>query len=350
MEPEEEATVHKWLTAPDPDDPAKPAWPWQLGGRAWRYVGKRAWAEFWFHGVLDSAGNLTYMAMQALFPALLAVLATLSVFGQGQSAVEFMVSFLQHSAPDAIADLVTDPLRQLATVGGAGWVLALALAAALWSAQGYVAAFGRTVNHVYGVVEGRPLWQIIPYNLLVTLVLLLFGSFVVLGVVISASVWEGVVSYLHLPVDALRGLRQNRWVVLLVAAYVAIVALYRATPNVRQPRLRWTLVGATLAMGLSLLAVAGFTAWVERFATLNATYGIIGSFIILLLGMWLMNVALLLGVGLNAEVERARLLAGGFPAERDLLVPPRNTRMIRARVEVEERLFREASRLRPDGS
>jgi len=204
------------------------------------------------------------------------------------------------------------------------------------------------------VVEGRPLWQIIPYNLLVTVLMLLFGVFVVLTVLLSASVWEGVLAYVGITVEHLQGVRQARWVILAVAAFVSIMALYRATPNVRQPRLRWTAVGAALAMGLSVLAIVGFTAWVGAFATFNATYGVIGSFIILLLGLWLMNVALLLGVELNAEIERARLLQAGFPAEDELLIPPRATRMIRARVEQEESLRRRAVALRgsvppPDG-
>ena len=280
MDPEEEATVHKWLVAPAPDHPAKPRWPWQLDARAWRYVAKRSWAEFWFDGVLDNAGNLTYMAMQSIFPALLAILAALSVLGQGEAAVDSMVSFLRYAAPAEVVDLVEPPLRQLASVAGAGWVLGAALVFALWAASGYVAAFGRTVNHIYGVVEGRPLWQIVPHNLLVTVLMLLFGVFVLLSVVLSASVWELVLSYAGITVEHLHGLRQSRWVILGVSAFVALMALYRATPNVRQPRLRWTAVGVLLAMALGVLAIAGFSAWVGAFATFNATYGIIGSFIV----------------------------------------------------------------------
>ena len=46
MDAEEESTVHKALTAPEPNDPAKPAWPWQIPARSWRYVLRRTWSEF----------------------------------------------------------------------------------------------------------------------------------------------------------------------------------------------------------------------------------------------------------------------------------------------------------------
>lgn len=347
MDAEEKATVDRWRTAPAPDHPAKPRWPWQLSGRAWRYVVRRTWAEFWYDHILDNAGSLTYMAMQSLFPALLAMISMLSVFGRGDEAVEWMITFLGRSAPEVVVELLSEPLRQLSSVAGAGWVLAFSLLAAMWGASGYVGAFGRTVNRIYGVVEGRPIWKIIPYNFLVTMIMVGFGSFVVLTVLLSAAIWDTVLAYLGLGVEPLYGLRQNRWVLLGGASLVAILALFRTTPNVRQARLRWTLPGALLALVLTFVAILGFSAWVAAFPTLNTTYGVIGSFIILMLGLWLTNVAMLLGVEVNAEIERARLLAADFPAEEELLVPPRDTRMIRARVAEEERLYRAATALRP---
>lgn len=348
MDAEEKATVDRWLTAPAPDHPAKPRWPWELSGRSWRYVVRRTWSEFWYDHILDNAGNLTYMAMQSLFPALLAIISTLSVFGRGDEAVEWMITFLERTAPGVVVELLSEPLRQLSSVTGAGWVLAFSALAAMWGASGYVAAFGRTVNRIYGVVEGRPIWKIMPYNFLVTMIMVLFGSFVVLTVLLSAAIWETVLDYLGLGIEPLYGLRQNRWILLGGALLVAILALFRATPNVRQARLRWSIPGALLALVLTFLAILGFSAWVAAFPTLNTTYGIVGSFIILMLGLWLTNVAMLLGVEVNAEIERVRLLSAGFPAEEELLVPPRDTHMIRARLAEEERLYRAAAALRPE--
>ncbi len=346
MDAEEEATVHKALTAPAPDDPAKPAWPWQLTGHSWRYVLRRTWSEFWYRNVLDNAGNLAYMSVQSLFPGLLAIFAALTLFGQGTAAVEWIIDFLRAVGPATIVDLVADPLRLLAEAAGADWVLGVALLGALWAASGYVAAFGRSVNRIHGVVEGRPIWQIIPWNLLVTVLMLVFGALLLLTVLLSAGIWDLVLDYLGLDLQPLQGVRQNRWGVLAVASLIAVLALYRATPNVRQARLRWSIPGALVAMGVTVLAILGFSTWVAVFGRLPASYGVVGSFIILLLGLWIMNIALLIGVTLNAEIERARLLQAGFPAERELLVRPRNTRMIDARAAEEDWLAERGSLLR----
>ena len=346
MDAEDEATVHKALVAPDPDDPAKPAWPWQIGGRTWLYILRRSWSEFWYRHVLDNAGNLAYMSVQSLFPGLLAMLAGLTLFGLGTAAVEWMIDFLRSVAPDTVVDLVSEPLRALAQTAGADWVLGIALVGALWAASGYVAAFGRSANRIHGVVEGRPIWRIIPYNLLVTLLMLLFGALVILVVLLSAGIWDIILGYLGIDLEALQALRGNRWAVLPPASLIAVLALYRATPNVKQSRLRWSVPGALVAMVATVLAILGFSAWVVLFGRLPASYGIVGSFIILLLGLWIMNIALLVGVVLNAEIERARLLLAGFPAERELLVQPRNTRMIRARSAEEDWLAERASEIR----
>jgi membrane protein len=58
-----------------------------------------------------------------------------------------------------------------------------------------------------------------------------------------------------------------------------------------------------------LLASWGFFSYVERFSTINATYGAFAAAVILLVWLWLTNAALLFGAVLNAEIEREKELA-----------------------------------------
>ena len=108
MHAEEEATIVKLRSAPAPDDPAKPRWPWQLTASSWRYVLRRSWSEFWYHHILDHAGNLAYMSMQSLFPALLAIITVLTMIGQGPAAVQWMMELLETVAPAPIVDLMRE--------------------------------------------------------------------------------------------------------------------------------------------------------------------------------------------------------------------------------------------------
>lgn len=348
MYTEEEATIFKLRAAPAPDDQAKPRWPWQLSASSWRYVLRRSWSEFWHHHLLDHAGNLAYMSMQSLFPALLAVITVLTMIGQGPAAVQWMMELLETVAPEPIVDLMREPLNNLVHLRDLEVVLSIAVAGALWGASGYIGAFGRSSNHIYQVVEGRPVWQVIPYYLLLTVTLVIFGVLIMLSVLLSAGVWDMLLALVDVDDAWLRELRQARWPVLVVTAFGLILVLYRATPNVQQPRMRWTLPGALLAMVLLVLAIWGLSAWVRAFGMLPAMYGVVGSVIILLLGLWVMNIVLLIGVLLNAEIERARLLQAGFAAELELLVRPRSTRMIEARASEEGMLARWGAALRAE--
>jgi membrane protein len=55
-----------------------------------------------------------------------------------------------------------------------------------------------------------------------------------------------------------------------------------------------------------VLASVGFSAYVANFSTYDATYGALGTVIVLLVWLYLGNMAFLLGAFYNAERLRAR--------------------------------------------
>ena len=77
------------------------------------------------HGHLDHAGNLAYMSMQSLFPALLAIITVLTMIGQGPAAVQWMMELLETVAPAPIVDLMREPLHNLVHLRDLELVLAV---------------------------------------------------------------------------------------------------------------------------------------------------------------------------------------------------------------------------------
>ena len=71
----------------------------------------------------------------------------------------------------------------------------------------------------------------------------------------------------------------------------------------QQPKFRWVSVGAGFAIVVWILASLVFGVYVANFGSYNETYGALGGVIILLLWLWLTNVALLLGAEVDAELE-----------------------------------------------
>ena len=137
---------------------------------------RRAGAGFWRHNTLDSAAALTFFSVLSFVPALLALVALLTQVGQGQATTAWIMSLLERAAPEDVVTLLEQPIARLTQVSGAGYVAVVSVALAIWSASTYVAAFGRAMNGLYEVAEGRPLWKIIPYNLLLTVLMLLMDA------------------------------------------------------------------------------------------------------------------------------------------------------------------------------
>jgi membrane protein len=79
--------------------------------------------------------------------------------------------------------------------------------------------------------------------------------------------------------------------------------IYTVTADERPSSFRLTLAGAAVGVSLWLSASACFSAYLANFKSFNVTYGSFAAAIILLVWLWLTNVALLLGAELNAQLQ-----------------------------------------------
>jgi membrane protein len=314
--------------AADPDDDRKPDSPADLHKRSWVYVVRKTVREFSKDQCTDLAAALTYYAVLALFPALVALLSLLGVFGQGPSTVDALLKIVDQLGPASAVDSLRPTIERLSTSQGAGLALVLGLLGALWSASGYVGAFGRAMNRVYEIGEGRPIWKLRPVQLLVTLVSIVLVAVAAASLVLTGPVAKAVGDQIGLGSTAILVWDIAKWPVLLGVVVVIVALLYYATPNIKQPKFRWISVGAVFAIVVWILASAAFGLYVAMFSSYDKTYGSLAGVIVFLLWLWLTNVALLFGAELDAELERGRQLQAGMAAEETIQLPPRDTRNI----------------------
>ena len=120
-------------------DGGKPDGPSDLGkGGTWAAI-KRTVTEFREDNLTDWAAALTYYGILALFPAILALVSILGLMGKG--AAQPLIDNLGQVAPGPAKDIFTSAIQNLQkNQGAAGIAFIIGLAAALWSASGYVAA------------------------------------------------------------------------------------------------------------------------------------------------------------------------------------------------------------------
>jgi membrane protein len=72
-----------------------------------------------------------------------------------------------------------------------------------------------------------------------------------------------------------------------------------------------------------VIASGAFALYVANFSSYNKTYGTLAGVIIFLVWLWISNIAVLLGAEWNAEIERARVIETGLPADEEPFVEPR---------------------------
>lgn len=342
-------TRDKAARAPAPDAPQKPDQVTDIAKPTWGYVLKRAWLEFRKDSCTDLASGLTYHAALSIMPGLLAVVSLLGIFGQGKRTTDAITGFIRDHATPEVASLLQGPIEQLASSSKAGLALVVGIVGALWSASGYVGAFGRAMNRLYEVGEGRPIWILRPINVLVTVVLVVLVVLMLGILFLSGPVAKTVADAVGLGSTGLTVWSIVKWPIVVVIAVTLIALLYYATPNVKQPRFRWISVGSVVALVAMAIAGVAFGFYVANFSKYNATYGTIGSVIIVLLGLWIMNLALLLGAEIDAETERGRELQAGMRAAETIQLPPRDTRQVEKREEKTEALVERACELRSEG-
>jgi membrane protein len=329
-----------------PDGAEKPDDLGDVKKPSWKYVARRTMREFSKDQCTDLAAALTYYAVLALFPAIIALLSILGLVGQGPKVVDTMLQIMRDSGLATTAKSLEPTLKQLTNTPGAGLALILGLLTALWSASGYVNSFGRAMNRIYEVTEGRPIWKLRPVMLLVTLVSVILTAVVALALVISGSAAQAVGDAIGLGSTAVLVWNIVKWPVILVIVVVIVALLYYATPNVKQPTFKWISVGAIFAIIVWILASAVFGFYVANFGSYNKTYGSLAGVIVFLLWLWLTNIALLFGAELDAELERGRQLQAGVEAEESVQLPPRDTRNIEKTQAKQEKDIERGRRLR----
>ena len=301
---------------PAPESPTK------IPGRGWWSVLKRTASEFRDDNLTDWAAALTYYGVLAMFPALIALVSILGLVGE--SATQPLIDNLTALTPSTAGDIIEDAIENMTSSrGAAGLALAIGIAAALWSASGYVGGFSRASNAIYEVEEGRPFWKLKPIQIALTAVLIVLLALCSIAVLITGPVAEEVGKLLGLEDAAVTAWDIAKWPGIALVVITIFAVLYWAAPNVRQPKFRWITPGGVLAVALWLAASGLFALYVSNFSSYNATYGTLAGVIIFLVWMWITNVAILLGAELNAELERQRELEAGVPEHETIALPPR---------------------------
>ncbi|AWB96438.1 ribonuclease BN [Agromyces badenianii] len=322
--------------------------PVQLSRDDWRVILTRTVHEYRINQVHDIAAALTFYGLLAVFPALLAALALLGIFGSAEAVMADVMSVVEELGGASVVDALSEPIDQLLNASHAGLAFVTGLVGTLWAASGFVGAFGRGMNRIYEVEEGRPFWKMRPAMLAVSAVLVVLGAIAAVGLAVTGPVAEAAASVLGLDDGVAFWWDLGKIPVLAAIGILVMAMLYWAGPNVRRRNLRWFSVGAVGALLAWIITTALFAVYVFGVGNYQRVYGVLGGVIAFLLWVWLSNLAMLFGAVLDTEVERARQLRAGVAAEERVQLPLRDARLISINRAQRRRDVRASAAMRPD--
>ena len=264
---------------------------------------KHVWAWTKRIAIRMSRDNVSLLAAAVTFYVFVAIPSSITaivslyglVFNIGdiQEHIAFMEDLFPTDATkilsDLLATLVSDPASVL------GSQLAMGILVAVWSGQSAASSLVSALDAVYEKREARGFFAFQLTALAIAL------SWIVLAIVavtlFSVGPWFIDRTLLfHLPAAIIR------WPILIVLVASGIGALYRYAPAQR-PEYGWGKWGIALATTLSLGGSALFALYVEYFTSYDVRYGTLGAAVVMLLWLYVMVFAVLLGAELNADLE-----------------------------------------------
>ena len=334
---EERETVEAKRDKRGAEDGRAPDSPGDLKGESKMATLKRTFKEFSADNITDWAAALTYYAVLALFPALIALVSILGLVGP--SATQPLIDNLSTVAPGPAKEIITGALTSLSSnQGAAGFAFILGLVLALNSASGYIGAFTRASNSIYEVEEGRPIWKLKPIQIGITLVLILLLVIVAVGVAVSGPLAEQVGKLIGVGSAAVTIWDIAKIPVILIVVSFMIAFLYWAAPNVKQPGFKFVSPGGIVALVLFIVASLLFAFYVANFGSYNKTYGSLGGVIVFLMWLWITNLAILFGAEFNSELQRSQQREAGQEAPLDEpFLEPRDTSKLEKKEEKERK-------------
>jgi membrane protein len=287
---------------------------------------RRTITEFSEDNLTDWAAALTYYGLLALFPALIALVSLVGLFADPQTTAQKLTEIVTQIGPSSGAETFSGPIESITSnQSAAGILFVVGLVGALWSASGYVGAFMRASNVIYETPEGRPIWRLRPLQMAITLIMVLLVALLAVALVLTGPIVDAVAGPLGISSTATTIWDVAKWPVMIAIVITIIAVLYYSTPNVKLRGFKWVTPGSILALLVWLIASAAFALYVANFGSYDKTYGTLGGVVVMLMWLWITNLALLFGQELNAERERGLELEEGTPrADREIQLEPRS--------------------------
>ena len=277
-------------------------WTLPLWDRPWLSLVRAVVVRSMRDRLTTSAASLVFYILLMMFPAAVAVVALLDTLGVAPGSFAAALHEIAGVEADAAQSAVAEGSRAL---GATTWAFVAGLSLAVYSLGRFVGGFMWAATTIRDAGPPDPYLRRLPQQLLVGVIVLVLAAVTAFVIVIGSDVAVFLSNKLGLGEFGRTAWSIAVWPLFIAAATGAIGVLYSAAPGSTRPHthVSWgSLVGALSAALVSV----GFSVWVRHFADYGRLYGALGSVVALLTWLWLINLALLAGLEVDAQRDRMR--------------------------------------------
>ena len=268
-------------------------------------VGKRLVKEIGDDDVSGAAAEMSYRFFLALFPFFL-LLSAMGAFAASSINVanptDEVMKLVGDSLPPDAASVLREQVEGVINTRNPA-LLSIGILGTLWSASSAIQTIMKALNRAHEVKETRPLLKryALAVGLTLTAGLFILGGFVIL--LGGQLLGKEIAGQIGLEGAAVTFFTLARWPLVALALLIAMAFIYWAAPNIKLP-FQWISPGAVMFVITWLLATYLFGMYVANFGSYSATYGTLGSVVILLVWLYLTSFIMLAGAELNGVLAQ----------------------------------------------
>jgi membrane protein len=259
---------------------------------------KRVVLEIRADDVLGRAAQLASYFFLALFPFLICVIASLSIFGFADRGRMLLLEVASRFVPPPAFQLIGSTIDQIIKASGP-FKMSLGIVASLWAASMGMGAVMSTLNAAYKTAESRSLFM----QYVVAIALTAGVASIIISALVVAVFGDDVVDALSNGNLPLQIWRIAKYPLGLATLAITFEVIYYFAPDVDERDWHWITPGTVVGIFFLVVVSIGSRIYLRYSSSYGAAYGSLGAVIVLLLWFYLSGIALLAGGVVNAVLE-----------------------------------------------
>jgi membrane protein len=265
--------------------------------KSWRDLALRTWEKLREDEIFGRCAQFAYYWFFSLFPLLIlltALLAYLPIRGNLDRWINALSKVLPPEAFTLIRSTFYEVLQHRR-----GGLLSFSILVVIWASSSGMGVLIGSLNKTSDSAKSRPWWRerllaiVLTLGLasliIAALMLIFFGDYIS-RIVVSTYGFGSTLTTVW---------QVGQWLVVIAFVLIGVELLYYFAPNTKQ---RWALFspGAIFALVFWLSISYGLRLYVTRVTDYSATYGALGGVMVLMIWLYLMGIAILVGGVINS--------------------------------------------------